>query len=193
VNKEKEGGNEMKKIGYMIPVLAALLLIGGVALAQPTDDRPGPGAGGGWTGCPYYPGGPGVDLKLTADQEKKLADLKEKFIDSNDKIADDMRVKERALRKLYNAEKPDIRAIDKAEDEIKAIADKRIALSRDFRNKARALLTGEQLAADPYAFMGPGSCPFGGPGIGYGRGMTGGYGPGWGGGTMRGWGGGPRW
>jgi Spy/CpxP family protein refolding chaperone len=185
----------MNRITYIVLPVAALLLIGGVALAQPSDDRPGPGAGG-WAGGPFCPGGPGVDLKLTTDQQKKLADLGEKFIDSSDKISDEMRVKERALRKLYTAEKPDIKAIDKAEDGIKALADKRISLSRDFRNKARALLTAEQLEANPYAFMGPGSCPFGGPGLGYGRGMMGGgYGPGWGGGMMRGWGGGggPRW
>ena len=190
----------MKKYKYMIPALAAMLLIGGVALADPWDERPGYGGGygGGW-GCPFTPGGPSVDLKLTADQQEKLADLHEKLIAGNDKIADDITTKERALRKLYATEKPDIKAIDKAQDEIKALADKRIALSREFRNKARALLTAEQLKTDPYAFMSPAGCPRGGPGYGqgmmggYGPGSRGGFGPGGGGGMMRGWGGGNRW
>jgi len=158
-------------------LLIAGLMVAGVAFADPKDNTPGPGTGS-W-GCPYYQGGPAGTLNLTADQQKKLADLQEKFFEDNDKITDQVIDKQRQLRKLYVAETPNIKAIDKAQDEIKALSDKRIALSRDFRNKARALLTAEQLKTNPYAFMmGPG---FGG---GFGPGMMG---PGFGGGWGRGW------
>jgi Spy/CpxP family protein refolding chaperone len=159
-------------------LLIAGLMIVGVATAQPRDDRPGYGSGGYW-GCPYYPGGPeGDTLSLTADQQKKLVNIQEKYATENDKITDDIVKVERDLRKLYTSEKPDLKAIDKAEDQIKGLMDKRFALGREFRNSARALLTDEQLKANPYAFTGPGSCLNGGFGRGHGRGMMGGYGPG---------------
>jgi Spy/CpxP family protein refolding chaperone len=144
-------------------LLIAGLVIAGVAFAGPRDDRPGPGAGA-W-GCPYYQGGPADTLNLTADQQKKLADLQKKFFTDSDKIIDQVIAKHRQMRDLYVDETPNVKAIDKAQDEIKALSDKRIALSRDFRDKARALLTAEQLKADPYAFMmGPGfGGGFGGP------------------------------
>jgi Spy/CpxP family protein refolding chaperone len=184
----------MKK--YIVALGILSLLLAGAALVYSQDERPGPG--GGFWGCPYYSGGPSDTLKLTVDQEKKLTDLQEKFLDDSDAISDEITKKERAMRKLYVAEKPDVKAIDKAEDGIKTLFDKRIALSRSFRDKARALLTEEQLKENPYAFMGPGFgggpglCPGGGfgpgSGRGSGRGMMGG---GWGAGMMGG--NGPGW
>ncbi|MBN2223849.1 MAG: periplasmic heavy metal sensor [Deltaproteobacteria bacterium] len=174
----------MKKTILAVSAAAILitgLMIVGVATAQPRDDRPGYGGGGYW-GCPYYPGAPGGDtLNLTADQQKKLVNLQEKYATENDKITDDIVKVERDLRKLYTAEKPDLKAIDKAEDQIKGLMDKRFTLGREFRNSARALLTDEQLKANPYVFTGPGSCLGYGPGYGSGMrggGMMGGYGPG---------------
>jgi Spy/CpxP family protein refolding chaperone len=165
-------------------VLVAGLMIAGAVFAQPQNDRPGYGGGGGYWGCPYYPGGPGNDgLNLTADQQKKLTDLQEKYIDANDKISDQIVDKQRELRKLYVAETPDFKAIDRVEDQIRTLMDKKFTLNREFRNSARALLTDEQLKAYPYAFTGPGSCLGYGPGPGYGRGGgmgggMGGFGPG---------------
>jgi len=171
-------------------LLIAALIIAGVAMAQPRDDRPGAGPGGFW-GCPLNPGGPAGDtLNLTADQQKKLVDLQKKFFTDSDKITDQVTSKHRQLRDLYLAETPDIKAIDKAQDEIRALFDKRIALSRDLRDKARAILTAEQLKANPYAFMMA-------PGFGGGFGGPEMMGPG--GGPGRGWdddgarGGGHRW
>jgi Spy/CpxP family protein refolding chaperone len=175
-------------------LLMAGLVIAGVASADPRDDFPGPG--GGYWGCPYYQGGPAGTLNLTEDQQKKLADLQEKFFADNDKITDQIVDKERELRKLYVAETPNVKTIDKAQDEVKGLMDKRIALTRDFRNKARALLTAEQLKENPYAFM-MGSGMGGGFGAGM-MGFGGGWGRGWDGDRGRGggsnkWGGCPRW
>lgn len=162
-------------------LLIAGLMIVGTAVAQPWDGRPGRSGGGTW-GCPYYPGAPGSDtLNLTADQQKKLIDLQERYADKDDAIADDITAKRRELRKLYVSETPDIKSIDKVEDQIRALMDKRFALNREFRNNARALLTDEQIKANPYAFTGPGSCLGYGPGGGRGMmggGMRGGFGPG---------------
>ncbi len=161
-------------------VLIAGLMIAGAALAQPWGDRPGYGGGGGYWGCPYYQDGPGGSgLNLTADQQKKLTDLQEKYIDANDKISDQIVDKQRELRKLYATDTPDFKAIDKAEDQIRGLMDKKFSLNREFRNSARSLLTDEQLKAYPYAFSGPGSCLGYGAGPGYGRGGgMGGFGPG---------------
>ena len=171
----------------VVATLLAVLMIAGTVMAQPRDDRPRYGAGGYW-GCPYYPGGAGDDvLNLTADQQKKLIDLQEKYAEKNDVITDEIVAKERELRKLYLAETPNIKSIDKVEDQIKALMDKRFALNREFRNNARTLLTDEQLKAYPYAFTGPGSCLGYGPGYGRGMmggGMRGGFGPG---GARGGW------
>ncbi len=170
-NKEDTVEKSIVAIGFAALLIAGLV-IAGVATAGPRDDRPGPGS---W-GCPYYQGGPAGTLNLTTDQQKKLSDLQEKFFTDSDKIIDQVVEKHRQMRDLYVAETPNIKAIDKIQDEIKVLSDKRIALSRDFRNKARALLTAEQLKADPYAFMmGPGfGGGLGGPGMmgaGFGGGM----------------------
>ncbi len=175
----------MKKTILAVSAAAILvtgLMFAGAVAAQPWGDRPGAGRDGAW-GCPYYPGGAGDDtLNLTADQEKKLIDLQEKYADKDDVITDEITKKNRELRKLYVSGTPDIKSIDKVEDQIKALVDKRFALKREFRNSARSLLTDEQLKANPYAFTGPGFCR-GGGGFGGGRGMRGGgmmggYGPG---------------
>jgi Spy/CpxP family protein refolding chaperone len=161
-------------------ILVAGLMFAGAVAAQPWGDRPAAGRDGAW-GCPYYPGGAGDDtLKLTADQQKKLIDLQEKYADKDDVITDEITKKSRELRKLYVSETPDIKSIDKVEDQIRTLMDKRFALKREFRNSARSLLTDEQLKANPYAFTGPGFCR---GGVGGGRGMRGGgmmggYGPG---------------
>ena len=151
----------MKKYMYLIAAAAAVLLVAGIVWAAgPAVDKPAfPG-----------PGGPGDRLNLTTEQKGKLLDLQEKLFADMEKLNTDMAKKDFEMKRLFLAEKPDLKAIDKAQDEIKALADKRITLMRSFRDKARALLTSEQLTADPYAFMGPGGmigggpCPFGGPG-----------------------------
>jgi len=151
----------MKKYLYLIAAAAAVLVVAGIVWAAgPTVEKPAfPG-----------PGGPGDRLNLTTEQKGKLLDLQEKLFADMEKLNDDIAKKDFAVKRLFLAETPDIKAIDKAQDDIRVLADKRITLMRNFRDKARALLTGEQLAADPYAFMGPGGmmgagpCPFGGSG-----------------------------
>jgi Spy/CpxP family protein refolding chaperone len=181
--KKKNKEDAMKKSILAVSfgmLLVVGLMVAGIAAAQPWGDRPGRDGGGTWD-CPYYSGGPAGDtLNLTADQQKKLIDLQEKYADKDDVITDEITKKNRELRKLYVSETPDIKSIDKVEDQIKALMDKRFALKREFRNSARALLTDEQLKANPYAFTGPGFCR---GGVGGGRGMRGGgmmggYGPG---------------
>jgi hypothetical protein len=89
------------------------------------------------------------------------------------------------MKKLSLADNPDIKAIEKIEDDIHALNEKHYTLMKAFRKDARAILTAEQLKENPLAFMGPGACPFGGPGGGFGEGrgegrgmgMMGGFGP----------------
>jgi Spy/CpxP family protein refolding chaperone len=135
----------MKK--YVIAAVAALFMVAaGLAFAGAPQGK-----------SPGSVGFPDKDrLNLTTDQQKKLVDLQEKLFTDNEKITDEMMKQRFALKRLYLADKPDIKAIDKLQDEIRSIGDKRVAIMREFRDKARALLTDEQLAADPYAFMGPG-------------------------------------
>ncbi len=163
----------MKKYNYMVLALVTLLLIIGAGCDK---DRRGkePWCFGRDKDKGYV--GYTDELKLTTEQKTKLIDLQEKLFTDKEKNTDEIVKKEFELKKLYLAEKPDINAIDKAQDEIKALADKNIPLFREFRNSARALLTDEQLKADPYAFMEPGFGPMGGPGFGAG------FGPGFGGG-----------
>ena len=74
------------------------------------------------------------------------------------------------------AAKPDTKAIEKLENEVVTLQNRRYSVTLDYRNKTRSVLTDEQLKTYPYAFMGPGLCPYygGGTGPGYG-GMMGGY------------------
>ncbi len=164
----------MKKYTYLIAALIAVLLVAGMAFAAgPKDEKPG-----------FW--GPEGKLNLTTDQKSKLIDLQEKLFNDQEKISDQIVKKDFQMKKLFLADTPDIKAIDKVQDEIRALNGTRITLLRDFRTKARALLTAEQLKADPYAFMGPGGgmgigpCSFGGPGMmgpgfGPGMGMRGGW------------------
>ncbi len=187
----KEG--KMKR--YFLVAGALVLLVAAFAWAQ----QESPVFGG-----PYSPYGT-TDLKLTADQQKKLADLEVKYLADIQTIDKEIAQKDLDLRKLMLAEKPDTRAIEKLENEVVTLQNKRYSVTLDYRNKTRSILTDEQLKTNPYAFMGPGLCPYygggsgygyggmmggygGGYGPGYGGGMMGGYGRGWGGGMMRGWG-----
>ena len=131
-----------------------------------------------------------ADLKLTADQQKKLADLEVKYLADIQSINSQIAQKDLDLRKLLLADKPDTKAIEKLENEIIKLQNKHYDVTLDYRNKSRSILTDEQLKTSPYAFMGPGLCPYYGGGSGYGYGgMMGGYGPGYGG-MMGGYGGG---
>jgi Spy/CpxP family protein refolding chaperone len=171
---------------YILLMSAAALLIGALAWAQ--TEYPGSGSAYG----PYY----GQNLNLTQDQQKKLADLETKYLASTQSIDKEIAQKDLDLRKLFLAPKPDTKAVDKLENEILTLQNKRYGLTVDYRNNARAILTEQQLKENPYAFYGPGTCPYsGGYGCGYGGmmggygGYGGGYGPGWGGGMMGGYGG----
>jgi Spy/CpxP family protein refolding chaperone len=177
---------------YILLMSAAVLLIGALAWAQ--NEYPG-------YGSPYAPYG-GTDLKLTADQQKKLADLDTKYLADIQNIDKEIAQKDLDLRKLMLAAKPDTKAIEKVENDVVTLQNRRYSVTLDYRNKSRSVLTDEQLKTAPYAFMGPGLCPYYGGGSGYGYGgmmggYGGGYGPGYGGGMMggyggygRGWGGG---
>jgi len=177
---------------YLLIATAAVLLVTAFAWAQ--------------GGYPGYGGGYGyaTDLKLTADQQKKLADLEVKYLADIQGIETQIAQKDLDLRRLLLADKPDTKAIEKLENEIVKLQNKHYDVTLDYRNKSRSVLTDEQLKTSPYAFMGPGLCPYyGGGGMmggyggygpgyggmmgGYGGGMMRGYGPGYGGGMMRGW------
>jgi Spy/CpxP family protein refolding chaperone len=165
----------MKK--YILAMGIALLLFGALAWAQ----QESPVYGG--PGAPYGT----ADLKLTADQQQKLTDLETKYLADLQSIDSQIAQKNLDLRKLMLATKPDTATIDKLENEIVKLQNRRYDVTLDYRNKARSVLTDEQLKRNPYAYYGPGLCPYNG-GYGYG-GMMGGYGPGWGGGMMGGYGG----
>ncbi len=176
---------------YILLASAAVLLIGAFAWAQ--QENPGYGASG---------------PSLTTDQQKKLSDLEIKYLSDIQAIDSQIAQKNLDLKKLMIAAKPDSAAIDRAENEIVTLQNKRYDVTLDYRNKSRSVLTKEQLDQYPYSFYGPGLCPYnggygggygygsgyggmmggyGGYGPGYGGGMMGGYGRGWGGGMMRGW------
>jgi Spy/CpxP family protein refolding chaperone len=177
---------------YILLMSAAVLLVAALAWAQ--NEYPG-------YGSPYAPYGT-TDLKLTADQQQKLADLQVKYQTDILNINKEIAQKDLDLRKLMLAAKPDTKAIEKLENEIVKLQNRHYDVTLDYRNKSRSILTDEQLKTAPYAYMGPGLCPYyGGTGYGYGGmmggyggngpgygGMMGGYGPGYGGGMMRGWG-----
>jgi len=179
----------MKK--YILIAGAAVLLLAAFAWAQ--SGYPGYGRGYGY----------GADLNLTADQQKKLADLEVKYLADIQGINTQIAQKDLDLRKLLLADKPDTSAIEKLENEIIRLQNKHYDITLDYRNKSRSVLTEAQLKTNPYAFMGPGLCPYYGGGMmggyggygpgyggmmgGYGGGMMRGYGPGYGGGMMRGW------
>jgi Spy/CpxP family protein refolding chaperone len=177
---------------YILLIGAAVLLIGAVAWAQ--QDYPGYG---GYGYGPYYT----QNLNLTPDQQKKLADLETKYAADLQAIDSQIAQKDLEMRKLMLEKKPDTAAIDKIENEIVKLQNKRYDVTLNYRNQSRNVLTNEQLNQSPYAFYGPGLCPYGGGGCGgYGPGYGGmmggygGYGPGWGGGMMGGYGGyGPGW
>jgi Spy/CpxP family protein refolding chaperone len=177
---------------YLLIAGAAVLVLAAFAWAQ-NEYR---GYGGSY--APYA-----ADLKLTADQQKKLADLEVKYLADIQSINTQIAQKDLDLRRLLLAEKPDTKAIEKLENEIVKLQSKHYDATLDYRNKSRSILTDEQLKTNPYAFMGPGLCPYYGGGMmggyggygpgyggmmgGYGGGMMRGYGPGYGGGMMRGW------
>jgi Spy/CpxP family protein refolding chaperone len=185
---------EAKMKRYFLIAAAAVLLVGAFAWAQQGD--PGYGGYG-----PYY----GQNLNLTADQQKKLNDLQTKYLADLQSIDSQINQKNLDLRKLLSAAKPDTNAVDKVENDIVKLQNKRYDVTLDYRNKSRSILTKDQLNQSPYAFYGPGVCPYnggyggyggmmggyGGYGPGYGgmMGGYGGYGPGWGGGMMGGYGG----
>jgi Spy/CpxP family protein refolding chaperone len=124
-------------------------------------------------------------LNLTQDQQEKITDLQKKYIEDTEGLRTEMRLKRLELRNLYLAETPDTKKIDRLGEEIQNLRDKEYDLAKDFRDKARAVLTAEQLEANPYAFMGPGSGSGSGRGgHGYG-GKTRGGGSGWGGNCPR--------
>jgi Spy/CpxP family protein refolding chaperone len=181
----------MKK--YILIAGAAVLLLAAFAWAQ--SGYPGYGRGYGYD----------ADLNLTADQQKKLADLEVKYLADIQSINTQITQKDLELRRLLLADRPDTNAIEKLEGEIVKLQNKHYDVTLDYRNKSRSILTDEQLKTNPYAFMGPGLCPYYGGGMmggyggygpgyggmmgGYGGGMMRGYGPGYGGGgMMRGWG-----
>jgi Spy/CpxP family protein refolding chaperone len=177
---------------YILLIGAAVLLMAVFAWAQ----QESPVYGG-----PYAPYS-AADLKLTADQQQKLADLEIKYRGDVLNINNEIAKKDLELRKLMLTDKPDTKAIEKLENEIVKLQNKHYDVTLDYRNKSRSVLTDEQLKTNPYAFMGPGLCPYYGGGSGYGYGgmmggyggygpgyggMMRGYGPGYGGGMMRGW------
>lgn len=164
----------MKKI--LIPFFALLIISVIWAQAEAEDWQ-------GNYGCPFW----GNTLNLTQDQQDKLLDIQDNYRKDSEKIWLDMSRKELELRELYLADKPDLKKIEKVEDQTRELMNKRYELSREYRNKMRGILTAEQLEANPQTFICPGFGMGHGPGMGSGpgRGMGGGFG-----GSGRGGGGG---
>ncbi len=132
----------MKRYMFGLAALAAVLIIAGVALAaNRKDDKPG-----------FI--GYADKLNLTTEQKGKLIDLQEKYVTDKEKIRDEIVKNVFDMKRLYLAPTPDVKAIDKVQDQIKDLRGKNRDLSRSFRDSARALLTPDQLKAAPYAFMG---------------------------------------
>ncbi|GEM_PF-3600026 len=156
----------------VVLVFAALAFAQTDKTAPPTRPFYGPGYGPG--GCLW---GYNTTLKLTEDQQKKLSDLMRKDVVDKSKIRTEMQLKRIELMTLYQADKPDLKKIDRIEDSIRDLRDKEFDLKRKFRDNARKLLTKEQLEKNPYAFCGRGAGM--GHGVGHhgkGRSGKGGFG-----------------
>jgi Spy/CpxP family protein refolding chaperone len=185
---------EMKKRLTITAAVLAIFVMVFAALAFAQADKTTPparpfyGSGYGPGGCVW---GANAPLKLTADQQEKLADLMRKNVVDKYKIRTEMQLKRIELMTLYQADKPNLKKIDSLEDSIRDLRDKEFDLKRKFRDSARKLLTKEQLDENPYAFckrgrgfggsygMGPGAGSGMGSGMGYygkGRGGKGGFG-----------------
>lgn len=142
----------MKRI--LVPIFALLIITAVWAQAEAED----------WQGnfrCPYWD----TNLNLTQDQQDKLLDIQDDYRKDSQKIWLDMSRKELELRELYMADKPDLKKIEKAEDQIRDLMEKKFDLSREHRVKMRGVLTDEQLEANPQAFICPGFGMGSGPGM----------------------------
>src|SRR4030042_2119993 len=143
-----------------------LLLVLGLTLSLSTAAWAGPRMGAG--------------MNLTPEQTAKAFDLRQKFMNDTAAIRKEMAVKRAELRTLWQAEKPDEKAIVAKQKELTALKDQ-------FQNKAVPF----RLEMQKTCPMGPGGGPGGGmgmgPGMGRGMGMGQGMGMGPGGGQGQGW------
>lgn len=117
--------------------------------------------------------GMGMMANLTPEQAAQVFDLRQKFLNDTVQLRKDMFVKKAEIRTLWQAEKPDDKAILAKNKEMNALKtqlqEKRLALRLEIRK-----------VAPQAAMMGPGMrgpCPMGGPGMGPGKGMGPGMGP----------------
>lgn len=154
-------------------VLVALIIFAGMAIADPENPGFGFGPPNG-ANCFRWMG----TIDLTDEQQEKFFELQKNRIIETESIRTEMRLKNIELMALYMDENPDLKKIDALEDDINALSEKMRDLSGNMRDRARGMLTDEQLEAYPYAFTN----------LGYG--MSRGYGGPMG---MRGGGGRGRW
>jgi Spy/CpxP family protein refolding chaperone len=144
----------MKASKMSLAVLLALALTAGLAASSWAGPWGG-GWGGGW----------GCAMNLTPDQAGKLFDLRQKFMDDTAKLRKQMMVTRIDLAGLWNANKPDEKAIVAKQKELNALRGQMQEKMVAFRLAAR------QVAPQFGQGFGPGM----GPGWGHGRGGPGGY------------------
>ena len=120
---------------YLLAAGAVLLFFGAPALAQ--QEYPGYcGYWGTYDRC-YAPG-----FTLSADKQKRLADLEEKY--RADLAAIDSQIEEKKLHlgKLMLAAEPDYDAVTRIEREILDLKDKRDGIITNYHNTVRSILAG---------------------------------------------------
>lgn len=136
-----------------------LLLVLGLTLSLATAAWAGPRCGGG--------------MNLTPEQTEKAFDLRQKFMNDTANLRKGMAVKRAELLALWQAEKPDEKAILAKQKEINALKEQFQAKAVPFRLEMQKVCPMGQSG-------GPGGGMGMGPGMGRGMGMGhgGGYGPG---------------
>ena len=143
----------MKKTVLTITMAAAVVaLVAGAAFTWQGSPgwggrhMMGPGYGDG-PGGGFGPGGGGPgycrqlddDLDLSDEQYDKLEQLRTQFRDETRPLRKEMYSKRRALGKLYEAEEPDMAAVEKLEREIFDLAGQLREKGFNFRTEARKI------------------------------------------------------
>ena len=83
-------------------------------------------------------------LDLTADQQEKIAQIREDMRAKNWGTMGELRTEQFRLRNLYNADKPDANAIAEQQKKVDELRRTMIKSHVDARNQIAALLTKEQ-------------------------------------------------
>ncbi len=133
----------MKKMLLILLVLA--LTIGTVsftalgAAPKAGDNSGGPGFG------PGMGRGFAKELKLTADQEQKLLEIRQEFQKDTQNIRFDMQKKQLELRQLWSQNPLSQTAIENKQKEVTGLRVQLVTKQRAMMEKLKAVLTPEQL------------------------------------------------